>query len=202
MLATVAQVNTRLSQQATTDSSLLTAILEGVSEAIARWCGRWDEAASLNLLEQQSDFTEYVSPEGAILALRLYPVTVVTSVTYAADRDFAGSTTIWYPQGADADEVELFEARGRLLYLNGNWPGQGRGRCYKVVYTGGYATTPVSLREACIRQAISVYQNRRDYGLRSVQHADGTVERFDVNDLLPEVRSMLAGFRDTRMVVF
>lgn len=195
--ATTAAVQTRLGLGSSVDTTLIGQVLDGVTAAMARYCGRLHNGT--NLMLRQSSFTEYLTGDGGrVLKLSLWPIESVTSVTYDPTRVFTGVTAFT----ANTDYV-LDDSAGLLYRVWRDW--EDDPLSIKVVYVGGYVdpgstpstgqiALPNDIIEACLQQTCFVYQSRMRYGVKSESHGDGSYTTY-ADDLLPSVRAILDAHR-------
>lgn len=160
-LTTVADLKTYLGVTGATYDTLLGAILDGVEEAVGRFCRPAVRESANNPLTSYSD-TEYYSGDGfEDLYLRRFPVTAITSVKvdrggyFGYGADAFGSDSEWTIGSeftptfdvADLKNIGLLKSlvRGGGPFPRA-WP-NGIGNI-QVVYTAGFATTPDDLAMA------------------------------------------------------
>lgn len=160
-LTTVAAVKTYLGETGSTYDTLLGVILDGVEEAVGRFCRPAVRESANNPLTSYSD-TEYYSGDGFDeLYLRRFPVTAITSVKVDSGGYFGhgsggfGTDTEWTIGDefapafdyADLRNIGLLKSLVRSTGPFGRaWP-KGVGNI-EVVYTAGFSTTPDDLAMA------------------------------------------------------
>ena len=104
-----------------------------------------------------------------------------------------------------SDEFTLYPEAGKIRYggsglsafvtasegSGGRFP-SGR-RNVKVTYNGGYAEDdyPASLRRKLLKQASYEFRRRNDPGLSAVSYPDGSMQKFALNEWLPDVEAEL-----------
>lgn len=86
-------------------------------------------------------------------------------------------------------------ARGVLRMISGTIEG-GRG-AISITYSGGYgeASAPATLLLAMVKQAAFEFRRRKDPGLSATTYPDGTIQKFDTGEWLPDVKAVLDGKR-------
>ena len=104
-----------------------------------------------------------------------------------------------------SDEFTLYPEAGKIRYGGSGLSGfatasEGSGgrlpsgqRIVKVTYDGGYAEAdyPKSLRRKLLKQVSYEFRRRNDPGLSAVSYPDGSVQKFALNEWLPDVEAEL-----------
>ena len=144
-LCTLADLKAWLNVTNTTDDVLLQSLLTRVSATMQNWMNRTIPSAP---------YTETRDGNGSdSMVMVNKPITAVTSVQI-------GSLLI----PASPDGIQPGFVFGEWgVYLLGYRFTQGR-RNVKVIYTAGYATTPVDLAQACIEQTAYQYRAKSHIG--------------------------------------
>jgi len=90
-----------------------------------------------------------------------------------------------------ADTYALYSADGKVKKVCGDW--QSGFRVIRVIYDGGYEedALPASLRTKLIKQISYEFRRRKDIGLASVTYPDGTINKFAMDEWLPDVKAEL-----------
>jgi hypothetical protein len=126
------------------------------------------------------------------------PITSITSITYAANYDFANGTVLAaseYVLDPSDDKNAIYSTFGSFI---------GYEDCLKVVYIGGYvsadSTTPASnipdwIRSAATQQVIYMFKNRKNLGFENVNLGDGIIQRTTNRWFLPEVQDVIKRLR-------
>ncbi|MBW1953955.1 MAG: hypothetical protein JRI66_12905 [Deltaproteobacteria bacterium] len=178
-LTTLEAVKSFLEQQEDQWDGLITELIGAVSERAAVFCNR-----DFELRER----TEYHSGGGQYLYLKGLPVVSITSIH--------GSDAWNWDEAAliPADHYQVFPA-GMVAYRFGVWP-YGE-KAIRVIYTGGYAADaiPADLEMAVRVQTAYEFKRRRDIGLESVSFPDGSIQKVNLGEFLPEVKSVLSRYR-------
>jgi hypothetical protein len=104
-----------------------------------------------------------------------------------------------------SDEFTLYPEAGKIRYGGSGLSGfatasegsedkipSGK-RNVKVTYDGGYAEDdyPKSLRRKLLKQVSYEFRRRNDPGLSAVSYPDGSVQKFVLNEWLPDVEAEL-----------
>lgn len=188
--------------------AVVTALLEGVEAAAARWLGYPTAPAELGgaalpgtLAER--DYVLYPRARGANLTLSVAPVTAITSVLLSETADWPGdgsdpsdavavaSTDYWRDDAANGAWL-----RARTSAAVALWPSGARK--VRVVLTAGYAAAdavPADLADALYRATADLYRQRRTRTLSSSSQG-GASQSFRSPDALPEdIRLVLAPYR-------
>jgi hypothetical protein len=167
--------------------SMLSALITAYSASFETYLNRTVEATSRTLQTN-------VHPGERVFELPAYPVTAITSVKNAEDRDFASATAI------DSDDYYCDTEKG-LLYVDGYvlLPGPG---VLQVVYTGGMAADAASfvtafpeIAAALDLQVVSHWQRKDQLAAQGVSLGQGSKSFTGPVKLMPEVRATLAKFR-------
>jgi len=96
-----------------------------------------------------------------------------------------------------SDDYAVDSERGIIRSLSGAWIGdelyRGGVRSIKVTYDGGYDEDdlPADLRGKLIKQVCYEFRRRRDPGLSAVSYPDGSVQKYSVDEWLPDVLRVL-----------
>ena len=158
---------------------LLNEIISAVSSRTSAYCNR-----DFELKER----VEYHDGGRRYLYLKGLPVVSISSIH--------GSDAWTWDEGAliPADHYRLLGG-GMVAYRYGVWP-YGPG-ALKVTYTGGYALDeiPADLEMAVRTQAAYEFKRRRDIGLESVSFPDGSIQKVNLGEFLPEVKAVLNRYR-------
>jgi hypothetical protein len=87
---------------------------------------------------------------------------------------------------------------GALLRPDETWTGGPN--YWRIIYSAGYATVPEDVQEACAQWVASLFwKTKRDPGLAS-ESVPSSVARVPMNNLPPEVRSLLEPYHDRRIM--
>jgi len=191
MLATLSDLKLFLDIDTDHADGLLARILAGVSARSAAYCGR--------RLEYRAGLTEFHDGGRRALFLAAYPIVSVAEVRESPTRDFASAAVL-----VEGEDFLTLADAGGLVRLGGPWPA-GR-RTVRVIYAAGYVdpadepgsdeeAVPPDLQRAVLLQARYEYQ-RRDRPAAARTAVAGTTAEFDGPlGLLPEVRTVLDGYR-------
>jgi len=191
----------------TDDDALLTSLILRVSDRLAIAAGRVHNGAPCL---EKADVVQYLSVDEAsthTLWLAAYPVVSVTEIKEALYGDYASVDAL--------TENRDYQLRSDLggLYRIGFWlPGV---KTVKGSYIGGYTPPdvygamgyeaaagevylPADIEHAAIMQAAFWFGRRDKLGLTGAGVAGGTFTTYARDELLPEVRQVMASYR--RMV--
>lgn len=142
-----------------TYDAILNGMINRASGIIERYTGRgWVSAARTEVYQGNDTYK---------ITLRAWPVSAITSVSYASNSDFSNPT--WQALNArDYTLQSVAASDAGILFLNSGFP---RGvNNFQVVYTGGYtlATMPYPIQEAAIQIVNFLFRNRKATpGMRS-----------------------------------
>lgn len=151
--------------------------------------------------------------------LRLNPVTA--RIVYRnADEKFlwldhmnVSSVSVWvdptreFNPGnlVDSDRYTVHSLRGYIERHRPTWgaefsaPGGWRTKhnTVKIRYDGGFtsATLERDLKRALVKQVVYAFRRRKDIGLSSIRFPDGSMDKFSMDEFLPEVKSVLDRYR-------
>ena len=179
-------------------------ILGWVSSDIRQFCGR----DLTNGFESATRTEIYSGPDDAMIQLREWPITSITSVT----QRYAGGSTQVLPSTtyrADTDTGLLSRidvTRGRFASFTATYLGQagdflpsprfeeGFGN-FSIVYVGGYATIPGGLQKAACLLADMLFNGRgADQSLQSESLGQYSYTRADASRVEEIRRNLLAGY--------
>jgi hypothetical protein len=119
------------------------------------------------------------------------------------------NVTIWEDDSeVDADDYAVYSSRGKIRKKKSEsgfnaWAMSGSAEpgqfmegelIIKVQYDGGYTTLPRALKRKLIRQVAYEFRRRKDLGLMSVTYPDGTINKFEIGEWLPDVEQVLHRF--------
>jgi hypothetical protein len=178
-LTTLTQVKALLEQTETDWDALIAEIIGAVSERCASYCNRDFE---------QKERVEYHDGGGQYLCLKGLPVVSITSIYGSDTWEWEEATLI------PADHYHLFSA-GIVGYRFGDWPYGPK--ALKVTYIGGFTADglPDDLEMAARTQTAYEFKRRRDIGLESVSFPDGSIQKVNLGEFLPEVKAVLDRYR-------
>lgn len=190
ILASVADVKTRLEISHTDHDDLIMSFLESASGLIEQFLNRKLVTAAR---------TEYFDG-GQLLALSAFPVaeaTFTVAVSTDIPRNFAA------PEALLADTEYVLDAtRGILYAASGEFP-EGP-RTVQVTYTGGFdeseddvpvVQVPVVIKWATVDQTVFMYRNRAAIGWSSQTGPDGGVQVSEPWGLLKGVKRAIMPYR-------
>ncbi|NLF33255.1 MAG: phage head-tail connector protein [Planctomycetes bacterium] len=195
---TLASVKSRLELTDSAADTMLEEIIAGVTAELEAYCRR-------KFVRPTAAVTAYFDGDAnpQAIPLEYFPAVVITSVTESLDHDHDNATALTADDG-----YWLNDHRGMLypssLHNGGRWL---RGvDAVRVVYLGGYTPAGVALGageiampdkvvEAAVRQSCYVYHRRRERGLQAVSGPDGGVTAYATDELLPDVKALLAEYR-------
>lgn len=172
----------------TVDDDVLNTIIAGVSAQIEQY---------LNRTAATGTYTEYfdVLDGASRFAVRAYPVTAVTSITNAADGQWASGSSI------GASYINFSNPNGIIsIYASVLVAGAD---ALRIIYTGGMAADAESLEGgdyadvalACTAQCIAVWNKRRYFGVSSAGVGGQSVAPTSATGFEPEVEKMLVPHR-------
>ena len=183
-LSTLARVRDRLGfeDSDTSDDTLLQVLLSRVSEAAAKYLNR--KATSETTTEQLD-----VDAGQRTFHLKGFPVTSITTVKSATDRDFSSASAI--------DSGDYYsDGDAGLLHMDYS-TAAGRG-VFQVVYVGGMAATAAAfvtayadIADAIDEQTAFYYQRRQAVGVRSENMGGGSYSVSTLDGWLSSVLSVL-----------
>jgi hypothetical protein len=175
-LTTVANVKLWLGVASGTDDTLLARLVSGVSAWIQEWLGR---------IIGSAPYTDTLNGNGkTVLAFLRYPVTAVTSVTIDGlvipARTVLGGSGFYF----DAD----------FLYLDGYCFTQNSRQNVVIVYTAGFAATPLDLEQAAIELIALRYKDKDRIGVSSKSIGNEHVTFFS-KDFPDDVANVLQSYK-------
>jgi hypothetical protein len=183
-LTTLADVKEHLNipTATTTNDNILIRQINAASEMIETYIDR---------KVRQRSFTEYYDGRGNDrILLRQWPVTKPTELWDDSSGLFTDSSNQFQ---ATEFEVEGDPATGVIL-LGGRKFSKGT-RNIKVVYQGGYATTPYIIAECCIWTVEFLYDMKSDRSIRVQSKGKNQETTTFLGDLPPVVKNMLEPYR-------
>jgi hypothetical protein len=152
-------------------------LLEGIIAGIVEAAGEFMEASILKVTAEEVYF------DGGERTLYL-PHFNVSGVSVYEDEVLLAS-----------DEYTLYPGTGtsaaKIRRESGHFP---RGnRIVKVIYDGGYAEAdyPAALRRKLLKQVSYEFRRRSDPGLSAVSYPDGSVQKYTIEEWLPDVERHL-----------
>ena len=183
-LTSLANVKALLESDATwgtTWDTLVGYLITAISGEVEKFCNREFESKAR---------TEQHDGGGKFVYLKCPPITKITSVKLSPIWDWAGTT-------AESSSNYVYEAStGMLFYIWSPWPyAEG---AVQVVYEGGYANLaalPKALEGAVCKQVAHAFRRRKDLGLENVTFPDGSIQKINTEQFLPEVKTALLAFR-------
>lgn len=108
-----------------------------------------------------------------------------------------GNVTVWEDgEELDADEFTVYGERGYLKKEEGE-SFLGGNAMVRVRYDGGYTgpSLPKDLKRALIRQVSYAFRRRKDIGLESQTFPDGSINKMNIGEWLPDTQEVLDRFR-------
>ena len=118
------------------------------------------------------------------------PTVAITTAHVDSDREYNSDDLV------AASDYTLYGDEGLLLLkvdsVQGEWDA-GK-RTVKVVYTAGFATTPMAIKHACALQVAHWYAGRHHIGKTNVNQGGGSAALATL-ELLPETKQALNPFR-------
>jgi Phage gp6-like head-tail connector protein len=176
-LTTVANAKLWLGVVSATDDTLLARLVSGVSAWIQEWLGR--------TIASQS-YTETLNGNGRdVLVFLRYPVTAVTSVTI--------DTVAIPPRSAPGQAGYFFDSD--FLYLDGGYFfTKNSKQNVVIVYTAGFATTPLDLEQAAIELIALRYKDKDRIGVTAKSIGNEHVTFFS-KDFPDDVESVLWSYK-------
>lgn len=189
-LSTVARVKALITSTGTANAGTdaeIAVVLATVSEAVEAYLDRETTAAAK---------TEYfdIEPWTAMVRLRAFPVSALTSVHYDEDQVFGSDTLL---TSSDYYDPTL-DRRGSLRFKVPFTPSDTRPNALKVIYTGGMAADAASFVTAYpdIAGAVDVqtaheWQRRGALGVSSINYPDGTTASMTFDRWIPSVKQVL-----------
>ena len=193
-LTTVAALETELGITPASETTYCETLINRASQAIERYCNR--------IFYQTAGIVELVPGYGGNrLIVSRAPVTALTAVA------FNGSALTLADFEIHEAEAGVIRCVKPLLWSTvvlpnierDAYPGEER-KLYSVTYTGGYATIPVDVEEACLIAAVDRYRRRgqaasvKSERLLSYSVAYHDDEASIESGLPPSARGLLAPF--------
>ena len=178
-LTTLSRVKALLEQTETDWDALIDELIAAVSARAAAYCNRDFE---------QKERVEFHNGGGFYLYLKGLPLVAISSVHGSDSWEWDDDCLI------PSDHYQLLDA-GMVAYRFGVWPYGVK--ALKVTYTGGYAAdaVPDDLEMAVRTQTAYEFKRRRDIGLESVSFPDGSIQKVNLGEFLPEVKAVLNRYR-------
>jgi hypothetical protein len=175
-LTTVANVKLWLGVQSGTDDTLLARLVSGVSAWIQEWLGRTIASTA---------YTETLNGTGkTVLCFLRYPVTAVASVTIDGvvipARTSPGQSGFYF----DSD----------FLYLDGFCFTSASRQNVVIVYTAGFAATPLDLEQAAIELIALRYKDKDRIGVSAKSIGPEHVTFFQ-KDFPDDVANVLQSYK-------
>ena len=148
-LVTSAEAKTFLGVGNTDDDTLIGALIDYVSAAIERYCGK--------AFSSSASRSEYCDGGGSDLILTYTPVTAIASIVDTFDDDAVVTATDYSYDGAAG---LVFPSLDSEFWTAGRWD-SGRRR-FLVTYTGGDSATPDDVKLAALTWIADIYNCRDD----------------------------------------
>jgi len=141
-------------------------------------------------IQKVTETIEYLDGGSGILYLPHLNISNIT-VWHDLDRDFADTSEV------DSDDYSIYAERG-IIKCN-DWTFNKGNKVIKVQYDGGYSedAIPSDLRRKLVKQIAYEFKRRSDAGLMSVTYPDGTINKFDIGEWLPDVEQVLTRYGRT-----
>lgn len=200
-LITAAQAREKIpSLTGTGEDTLLDTMIAAAGVAFARYCGYPAASVGANPTMEQTTYTRYQDgPGGRDLVLEVWPVNSVTSIEDDPTRDFDGSAYLV----ASTDYTVRDGNRGLVVLkstaAHGNW--SRIDGAIKVVYSGGFAAGPATLKELCKHAVRHAYDLRATQGRTNLSQGGVNVGLRDEDFLPAIVRQGLDSFRLPRSLL-
>jgi hypothetical protein len=181
-LTTLAKAKAYLSVEGTSDDALVENLIDRATKIMETLCNRSFKNVNSGGTAQPN--TEYFNGDGkSKLFLKYYPIIAVTTIHDDPDRIYGADTLI------DSDEYAFWADEGIIEFDGAGIVGSGV-KNIRVVYTGGYTTTPYDLEHVC-NELVGILKNMRDrLGVSSKSFSDGSASYFE-NLLTPQSREVL-----------
>jgi hypothetical protein len=182
-LCTVQNVKDFLKITDTDKDTLITSLIPAAQSLIEEYCNR--------LFEQGAE-TEYSNGGVDRICLKRYPLIVAEGtplkVYEDGSRDYGEDTLV------DSDDYHVDIDNGIILF---DYLLEKSYGAVKVIYTGGYATVPSAVSQACVELVARKLKigMSGDIGLISKGTPGGINISFSQADLIPEVKIVLDSFR-------
>lgn len=165
--------------------ALIGSLVSDISAQAEAYCNRHFE---------KTTYTEYHDGGGKFIYLKNPPITSITTIKCSEIWDWAGTTA------EDSGGYALNAAAGMVQYLWDKWP-YGVG-CIQAVYIGGYTNLdalPKDLEAAICHQVAYAFNRRKDLGLESIAFPDGSIQKKNIDQWLPDVKKVLNRYRLRRV---
>ncbi|MEO0166754.1 MAG: head-tail connector protein [candidate division WOR-3 bacterium] len=168
-LTTVANLKRYLDIEDNSHDSLLEELINRATLVIESLCNR--KFKNLNSNGELQTVTEYHDGGTSSIRLKYYPVSEIVAVYEDPGREFGADTLL------DSSEYTVDEESGILKFDAGNFI---RGnKTIKVVYKGGYTTSPYDLEQVCIELAGILFKSTDTLGTSSKSFADGSAAFYE-----------------------
>jgi hypothetical protein len=130
------------------------------------------------------DYTELHSGGGTAIFVKNPPVNAVYAIYDDPYRNFPTDTLCLSGDYTVVDN----------LYIESDIPFSTGPNSVKVEYSGGYASIPEDIKQACILEVLRLFKHRQDFDQTSTTRSDHTVTYTDM-DMLPQTKKMLDMYR-------
>jgi len=182
-LTTLVKVKTLLKNPDPLLDVLIADTIKAFSQAAAEYCLRDFDNDKVD---------EYFDGGGSVLFLTRKPVTKIIGIW--VDDDWKWEEKDLIP----ADDYRLInEKNGMVQYKSGIWTAGFQKGTIKVSYEGGYDEAPYDLEMAIRTQVAYKIKRRDDVGLSTVAFPDGSIQKRNINEFLPEVKNVLDRYTPT-----